>query len=610
MTNISKHSKKYSIILVDDEEISLKYFYKEFNSKFNIITTTNPEEVLEIIDSRPGEIALVISDQRMGYINGVDLLTLIKSKDQEIVRVLTTAYASLEDNIEAINKGNVFAYLMKPWNMEYVEDVITRSLNEFVRRKNYLNLSSSIASEMRSPLKTASKSAEIIRSKLTNYKSIDGSTGVSEGDLEEIVRLSNDLSTLAKRGNIIIDTILDSFESKSVDTASFRNYKITHILNSIFMQFESPIQKNSDMSLGIKGEDDFELRCNDVLFGYAIYILLTNISKFEPEIKSFEFVVKKGIGGFNRVQILTEKDFDSNILDSFNINFDFGKRVLEDFGGKILVENGDIIIELPKVGRVKEGNYDCKALVLGGDFVLSSLKKNFDMFAEGFDCKICHDFAGGLEEAKNHDYDLILVENKKEFSGFGSEVRRFDSLTAVLSLNRDGEDSLIGEVDGNICIDEVQNKDLRSLAKWGVAELGEKYYDNIDFIESLKGKKILLADDEHFNLILGSKFFVDLGVEVEEARDGLSALESFQSGKYDLALIDINMPNLSGIEVVKKIREIEHIKSLNPTPIVAFTADDDKVRVREILKAGFDDYFIKSTKYNNLAKLMSIYFAN
>jgi len=610
MTIASKHCGKYSIILVDDEEISLKYFHKEFQSKFKIITTTNPEEVLEIIDSTPGEIALVISDQRMGYINGVDLLTLIKAKDPEIVRVLTTAYASLEDNIEAINKGNVFAYLMKPWNIEYVEDIINRSLDEFGRRKNYLSLSSSIASEMRNPLKSASKSAEIIRSKLTNYKSNDGTSRVSENDLDEIVRLSNDLSSLAKRGNIIIDTILDSFESKSVDTASFKNFKISHILNSLFLQFEASHKENESISLRIKGDDDFELRCNDILLGYAIYILLTNISESEPDIKALDFVVKKGIGGFNRVEILAAKKFDDDIFDGFNLSFDFGKRIVEDFGGKVFCDKGAIVIELPKVGRVKYSGQDCRALVLGSDLVVSRLSSSFNVFTEGFDCKICNDFDGAIEEAKINDYDLILVENKKEFDGFGSDIRKFDSLTAVLSLAKYGENSLVGEVDGVVCIDKVENRDLRSLAKWGLAELGEKFYGDIDFVDALKGKKILFADDEHFNLILGSKFFVDLGVEVEEARDGLLALKSFESEKFDLALIDISMPNLNGIEVVKKIREIEKNEGLRPTPIIAFTADDDKVRVREILKAGFDDYFIKSTKYNNLAKLMSVYLSN
>ena len=543
----------------------------------------------------------------MGRIKGVDLLTLIKDKDPEIIRVLTTAYASLEDNIEAINKGNVFAYLMKPWNIEYVEDVINRSLDEFGRRKNYLSLSSSIASEMRSPLKTASESAEMIRAKLSNYKSIDGVSGVSEGDLDEIVNLSNDLSSLAKRGNIIIDTILDSFESKTVDTASFKNFKISHILKSTFLQFEFSKEEGEMMDLRMKGDEDFELRCNDILFGYAINILLTNISENDPKITGIDCVVKKGIGGFNRIEVFADKRFDINILDAFGISFDFGRRVIEDFGGKISSSKGAIIIELPKVGRIKEDGQECRILILGKESFFGNLKGSPNVFSEDLVCKVCGDFKGALEEAKINDYDVILVENKKEFSGFWDEIRRFDSLTAVLSLSSLGESSLVGEVDGVIYADEMKNRDFRSLAKWAMAELSEKYYENINFEGILKGKRILMADDEHFNLILGSKYFSDLGAEVVEVRDGLLALESFETAKYDLALIDINMPNLSGIEVAKKIREIEKNQGSQPTPLIAFTADDDKVRVREILKAGFDDYFIKSTKYNNLARLMSLY---
>ena len=606
MTSVSKYAEKYLIILVDDEEISLKYFRREFSSKFNIVTTTNPEEVLEIINSRPGEVALVISDQRMGHIKGVDLLTLIKAKDPEIVRVLTTAYASLEDNIEAINKGNVFAYLMKPWSIEYVEDVINRSLDEFGKRKNYLSLSSSIASEMRTPLKTASKSAEIIRSKLKNYKNGSGGTsGVSENDLDDIVRLSNDLSSLAMRGNIIIDTILDSFESKTVDTASFHNFKVSHILNSALLQFEDSKKDKTQVNFTIKGDEEFEFRCNDILFGYAIYILLTNIVDSGLGVSSVELAIKKGIGGFNRIEVSADQNFSSDILAGFNMSFDFGKRVIEDFSGKVFYEDQKIIIELPKVGRLKEEGQDSRLLIVGSNEIANKLEKHFSAFIEGFECRICDDFEQALHEAKEEDFDLIVVENKKEFFGFWAKVRDFDSLTAVLSLVQDSEENVIGDVDGVVDIDKMDNRDFRSVAKWGMVELLEKYYEVVDFKNVLKGRKILLADDEHFNLILGSKFFVDLGVEVEEVRDGLLAIEQLKKEKYDLALIDINMPNLSGIDVVKKLREIEEISS--STPVIAFTADDDKVRVREILKAGFDDYFIKSTKYNNLARLMSIY---
>ncbi|MBL6665110.1 MAG: response regulator [Rickettsiales bacterium] len=604
MTKISKYAGKYLIILVDDEEISLKYFYKEFQSKFNIITTTNPEEVIEIIDSKPGEVALVISDQRMSYIKGVDLLTLIKAKDPEIIRVLTTAYASLEDNIEAINKGNVFAYLMKPWNIKYVEDVMNRALDEFGSRKNYLDLSSSIASEMRNPLETASRSAQVIRSKLANYES---GQGVSASDLEEIVRVSDDLSSSAMRGNIIIDTILSSVRNKSVDTTSLKNYKISHVLNLMFSQFEFLDSEKDAIIINVEESEDFELKCNDILFGYALYILLKNIMETVSK-EDITILAHKGIDGFNRIIISSDETFDIGVLDKSGLSFDFGRKVLENFGIVLFCEYGSVVMKLPKIGRVGVDDRERKILILASDDVGNKIQGSFGAFVEEFDSTVCGDVNLAIKLAKENDYDVILVENNSDFYGFGYQIREFDLLTAVLSLSKDGEQNLLGEVDDVIYYDNITNKDLRVIAKWGVTKVNSEDYDNIDFVGILKGKKILLADDEHFNLILGSKFFFDLGLEVKEVRDGLLAVGCFEGDeKYDLALIDIKMPNLSGIEVVKKIRQVEKDEGLNSMPVVAFTADNAKVRVREILKAGFDDYFIKSTKYNDLAKMMSIY---
>ena len=101
MKNTQKHSGHY-ILFIDDEEKTVKNFKKFFENEFNVIATTNHEEILDQINKKAVKIAVIISDQRMPKISGVDLLKKIKEKNPNIIRILSTAYADLQDNIRAI----------------------------------------------------------------------------------------------------------------------------------------------------------------------------------------------------------------------------------------------------------------------------------------------------------------------------------------------------------------------------------------------------------------------------------------------------------------------------------------------------------------------------
>jgi DNA-binding NtrC family response regulator len=93
---------KYSILFVDDEEMIVKYFIKIFEEEFNIFSANNISDALEILKDHHQEIAIIVSDQKMKGGTGVDLFTEVKFLYPDIVRIITTAYASLEDSIKAI----------------------------------------------------------------------------------------------------------------------------------------------------------------------------------------------------------------------------------------------------------------------------------------------------------------------------------------------------------------------------------------------------------------------------------------------------------------------------------------------------------------------------
>jgi class 3 adenylate cyclase len=102
--------------------------------------------------------------------------------------------------------------------------------------------------------------------------------------------------------------------------------------------------------------------------------------------------------------------------------------------------------------------------------------------------------------------------------------------------------------------------------------------------------KVLIVDDEPFNLDLLEQELADQNYAIERANDGMEALEKVESFKPDVILLDYMMPKMNGIEVVKRLRQDEKYKSL---PVILLTAKgslEDKVRG---LDAGADDYVVK-----------------
>lgn len=102
--------------------------------------------------------------------------------------------------------------------------------------------------------------------------------------------------------------------------------------------------------------------------------------------------------------------------------------------------------------------------------------------------------------------------------------------------------------------------------------------------------KFLLVDDSKTMRNIWKKVIANLdGSEVVEAGDGLEGLEAFKNNQpFDMMLVDWNMPNMNGLEMIGKIREQD-----KATPIIMVTTEAEKPRIIEAIKAGVNDYVVK-----------------
>ncbi len=136
-----------TLLIVDDEIDITKSLYRQFRRKYIVYTATNGDDALKIIKEK--HIQVILSDQRMPGMTGVDLLDKIKDQYPEVVKIILTGYSDIEAVFGAINKGQVFRYLTKPWNPLELEMAVQEAFekqelisknNELLRRLKDTNL--------------------------------------------------------------------------------------------------------------------------------------------------------------------------------------------------------------------------------------------------------------------------------------------------------------------------------------------------------------------------------------------------------------------------------------------------------------------------------------
>ncbi|MDP1811881.1 MAG: response regulator [Sediminibacterium sp.] len=127
--------KNINVLYIDDEPNNITSFKAAFRRIFNIFTAESAEEGRIILETEP--IHVILSDQRMPKMTGIDFFQSILDTHPEPIRILITGYTDITAVIDAINVGQVYKYLSKPWNEEEVKNTILKSFEVMeLRRQN------------------------------------------------------------------------------------------------------------------------------------------------------------------------------------------------------------------------------------------------------------------------------------------------------------------------------------------------------------------------------------------------------------------------------------------------------------------------------------------
>ena len=152
-----KQSKRHTVLVVDDEPDVIQSVKDLLRLEYNVLGATRASEGMRLLGEQ--EVHVVMTDQRMPEMSGVEFLHWARAEHPDTVRLLFTGYADLRAVIDAINQGNVYRYITKPWDPDELLAVIREACQRhdlLVDRKRLLqelevkNASLRRASELKS----------------------------------------------------------------------------------------------------------------------------------------------------------------------------------------------------------------------------------------------------------------------------------------------------------------------------------------------------------------------------------------------------------------------------------------------------------------------------
>ena len=127
--------QRFSILFVDDEANTRKYFRRLFGEKFRILEASDGVEALAVFREHAPEVGIIVTDQRMPNETGVGFLSKIAKDYPDVIKILSTAYSDIDAAIGSVNQGGIFRYITKPWDIPQLEITLRRAMEFFTVKR-------------------------------------------------------------------------------------------------------------------------------------------------------------------------------------------------------------------------------------------------------------------------------------------------------------------------------------------------------------------------------------------------------------------------------------------------------------------------------------------
>ena len=234
-----------SILLVDDEDIIIKSLTRLLEKQYKVLSALNGQKALEILNTKGVEIGVIITDQRMPEMTGVDFLKESLSITPNAIRIILTGYTDLNDIVKAINDARIYKFLLKPIDPSQFLLEIKRAVELYEKESQNRRAISSLTIKNESleiKIKDLNKSGQdnfltyeemrksLVETPLHYFDAISENLSNIK-DTDEFIRRKTKILRLAKDGKNFINFSKDLSLSEKL-TIDF--WKLEEIISEVF----------------------------------------------------------------------------------------------------------------------------------------------------------------------------------------------------------------------------------------------------------------------------------------------------------------------------------------------------------------------------------------
>jgi two-component system sensor histidine kinase/response regulator len=376
-----------TVLYVDDDAANLTVLQAACADEFNVVTAESAEVALEIM--RQHEIAVLLVDQRMPGMTGVELFEATREHYPDTVRILITAYSDLTDAINAINRGQVRGYLRKPWEPEHLKATLREGLEVYETRRKVRELerrlletervyslgvvAASVAHELRNPLTALLTTLDLADMRLKSM--IDGVSGgrpLGPDDAEGLRKVVEQVAR-AKQSVDQITEITSGIELSHKRRDEERTADMKEVANLTLRCVRAELLKRAQIQVEIEPSPPVQGSPNKL--GQVVMNLLINALQALPDRPRGQNVVSlrlRAVGDFVRLEVEDNgsgipQDVLGQIFDPFfttkthggtGLGLAISKQIIEEVRGRIAVESEvgrgtKFSVELPVVAPAK-----------------------------------------------------------------------------------------------------------------------------------------------------------------------------------------------------------------------------------------------------------------
>lgn len=405
-----------------------------------------------------------------------------------------------------------------------------------------------------------------------------------------VIILTKDVTENAeyvRRQNAILQNALNEARQASEAKTAFLSiisHEIRTPLNAIIGLSESILDEN--IARNVKEDVESIQSASNSLLG--IIDRLLDISKIESgvmDLEEKEYNVPKLLKSFENIAKERIEDKDIDVI--LNVSKDIPTKLYGDSGriSQVILNIIDNAAKFTKSGSITidakcEKKQNNARLIISVTDTGIGIRKNI------------------LE--KLFDSSKKITTNEKEYvSGMGLSIasKLIDLLKGEIEVeSKEGEGSTFTVSINQKIMDETAIGDINGHT---VTKKNSAF--------NAKGKSILVVDDNKLNLKVAVRLLKPYEVEVEALAGGAECISMIESGRtFDLILLDQMMPEISGVETLHKLKEIEGFN----IPVVVLTADAIVGKKEEYLSLGFDDYLSKPIDTEELSRILKKYLKN